>query len=71
MRKKKNKKVLLNSILLGLFFRSGRIGDKVQANIAKLLQKKKQMEDTGGDYSNEEESKNSPNSKVLQFINFL
>lgn len=42
----------------------------MQANIAKLLQKKKQMEDTGGDYSNEEESKISPNSKVI-FIKIL
>jgi len=49
--------------------RSYRAGDKpkakeVSSNIAKLLQKKKQMEDTGGDYIDEEEVKMSPNTRV-------
>jgi hypothetical protein len=38
--------------------------DQAHANIAKLLQKKKLMEDTGGDYLDLEDAKASPNEKV-------
>ncbi len=41
-----------------------KLKDPAYSNIAKLLQKKHQMEDTGGDYIDEEDAKLSPNSKV-------
>ncbi len=37
--------------------------DQAHANIAKLLQKKKPMEDTGGDYIDQDEAKGSPNAR--------
>lgn len=42
--------------------------DQVQANIAKLLHKKKQMEDTGGDYVDEEDTKYNHGIKGKKLI---